>query len=388
MNKLRKTSQTIIYVNFAPYINAGHILDYLLETFSVVMLFSFNFHRLASRQDSSRLSIYKNKKKVFTCPLFQTPTNAELAFILLPIRSFIIFLQLFFHTLRLKNKFGPYDVYFTVNAFTAWSGNVIRNFHIVKRTIFWVWDYYPPIHKDPIVRFMRWLYWLFDKPATIQSNKIVFLNQRLIHLRKKIDVLPTYAKYPVVPIGTKLYVASRKINKNHISLAFLGVLKKSQGLDLLFDAGKIIFLSFPNIQLHIVGGGPDELYFKQRAAQSNIRVIFHGYVSKDARVNSILSKCHIGIATYIPDPGNVSYYSDPSKIKRYLSCGMPIITTDVFDFSREIETSGSGIVIPYNADRFVEAVMHLINSYAAYANSARELGKKYEYQKIYPLLFS
>ena len=112
MRQTKSFKDSIIYVNFSPYENTGKILDYLTASFQTVLLFSFNFHRLSKKQEPSTLFIYKYGKIIEKKSLFQTPTNVSLAFILLPIRSIVIFLQLFWHTLFLKNKYGPFYLFF------------------------------------------------------------------------------------------------------------------------------------------------------------------------------------------------------------------------------------------------------------------------------------
>ncbi|MFA6446262.1 MAG: glycosyltransferase [Candidatus Paceibacterota bacterium] len=378
----------IIYVNFAPYENAGNILDYLLDHFSTVFSFTFNFHKISANQPQSKLSVYKKKQIVYECRLFQTPTNASVAFILLPIRSLVIFAQLLFHLVRLKDRFGPYSIYFTVNAFTAWAGNILRSLGLVQKTIFWVWDYYPPIHKDNIVRFMRFLYWQFDIPATKQSDHIVFLNKRLGDLRKKLGILPTNISYPVVGIGTNPIQKIQQKTTQPVKLVFIGVLKKSQGLDLVYKSADLLTKKYPNITLHIIGGGPDETHYRSLASSSSIKSIFHGYVQNNSHVNAILKSCHIGIAPYIPDKENIIYYTDPSKIKRYLEVGLPVITTNVFDFSKEISRKHAGIVIPYRSNEFVYAINQLIQKYPYYQKQALLLAQQYRYKKYYKALFT
>ncbi len=380
-----RSKKTIIYINFAPYENTGNILDYILARFQTVLVFSFNFHLLGVRQGPSALRIYRKGEIVKHFRLFQTPAPARTAFLLLPIRSLTIFLQIIFHAVRLRREFGPYDVYFTVNAFTAWSGNILKQLRIVKKTIFWVWDYYPPIDKSKIVMFMRWMYWQFDKLAS-HSDSLIFLNHRLEKLRKKIHVLPVTNHYPIVSIGTKI-IHTRK--KASFSLLFIGVLKQSQGLDLVLSNTQKLFSTFPTISLHIIGSGPDEEYFKQLAQKSEIPVYFHGLLdvfSADAK--HIIKKTSIGVAPYKPERGNVSYFGDPSKIKNYIGYGLPVITTNVFEFAKEIKKTKSGIVIPYNISSFIRALKKINAEYTEYALNSNRLSKKYDYRIHYNSLFS
>lgn len=382
------SGKTIVYVNFSPYENAGNILDYLKSEFSRIILFSFNFHRLSETQEPSILSVYSGGKITYKTRLFQTPTSPATAFVLLPVRSLVIFLQLIFHLRRLTKRFGPFDVFFTVNAFTAWCGIFLKSLGYVGKTVFWVWDYYPPVHQNFIVNTMRYIYWRFDLYSTYHSDRIIFLNQRLIQYRKNIGVLDAGKNYRVVPIGTKPR-QQKPIYKsvNQPVLTFFGVLKKSQGLDLVFDSAGLLMRIIPNLRIDVIGEGPDSKYFKKRAALSGLRVIFHGYIRDDRGVDRIIAGSDIGIATYIYNEANVSYYSDPSKIKRYIGCGVPVITTDVFTFSAEIRTAKAGIVIQYDTKDFVNAVKLILKHKPEYAGNALVLSRKYRYRTVYKGLF-
>jgi glycosyltransferase involved in cell wall biosynthesis len=308
-----------------------------------------------------------------------------LAFFLLPIRSIIIFAQIVYHTARLKKKFGPFHIFFTVNAFTAWTGLVLKRFRLVNKTIFWVWDYYPPIHKSKMITFMRWMYWLFDRPASIQADKTVFLSNTMYRMRKNMGILPQNGSM-VVGIGTNP-IQALKTKKNPLSLIFIGVIKKSQGLDIVFDSANKLNKIFPNISLTIIGGGPDEEYFRKRAKKTKLDIHFLGYLKSTKKMRDLISDCHIGIAPYIPERGNVSYYGDPSKIKEYLSCGLPVITTNVFDFSSEIAVANAGILIDYNEASFINGIKTINNNYRFYQHNANKLGKKYIYSTLYKKIF-
>ena len=334
------------------------------------------------------LIIYKKGKIVYQTRLFQTFVYPPLAFLLLPLRSLVIFLQILFHTYRLNSLYGPFDIYFTVNAFIAWTGIILRNLGLVKKTVFWVWDYYPPIDKNKIVMFMRWLYWQFDKPASQKADSVVFLNHNLLKLRKRLGILPSRKHYEIVEIGTNPVVKHTKKNtKKKVRIVFLGVLKKIQGLDLFFDAASLIYRKHPNISLDIIGGGPDEVYFQKRAHTIPIPVTFHGYIADESCVDRIISKCHIGIAPYKPDKSNCMYFTDPSKIKRYIGLGLPVITTNVFEFSKKIDTYHAGFVIPYTPQALSNAIDISIKNYSKLAKQAYSLSRQYYYASLYEKLF-
>lgn len=377
---------SVIYVNYSPYENSGKTLDFLHESFRDVFLFSIGFYYLGKHQKTNKLSIFKNGKVQKEIYLYHMPVPNHLVFLLLPVRSLVNFLQVAWHSYLIRRKFGKIGVYFSVNAFTAWIGLILKRVSVVEKTVFWVWDYYPFIHKSKLVTIMRWIYWQFDKIATL-SDRVVYLNHRLVNVRKKAGVIPKNAKYSIVPIGTYTVKVKRRRRNDDIKLGFIGVLKKSQGLDMIFDAAQLLAKEFPKLKLEIIGSGPDEDYFKARARLSPLTAKFYGWV-EDRVFERVLSNCTIGIAPYVPDESNVSFYGDPGKVKRYISFGLPAIITDVFEFSKDLEKSGAGLVVDYYKPKeLVVAVKKIMSQYAYYSANAVRLNKKFYYRDLYSEMF-
>lgn len=167
----------------------------------------------------------------------------------------------------------------------------------------------------------------------------------------------------------------------------MGVLKKSQGLALLFSSAETIHRLYPTLTIQIIGGGPDEAYYRKLASNCPIPTVFHGYIEDDKDVDKVFNTCHIGIAPYVPDKTNVAYYSDPAKIKRYLEAAIPVITTNVFSFSDDIKKEHAGVVIPYRSAALLTAIRQILENYSYFQKNALSLAKKYNYQSIYPSMF-
>lgn len=377
---------TIIYVNYSPYENAGKILDYLLENFNYVFLYSLKFHDMKKKGRGNLLSIYQKGVLKEEYLLFQLPVPQSLLFITLPIRSMITMIQIIFYSFFLRHRYGNIDVFFSVNAFTSWVGILLKKARIVTKTVFWVWDYYPPIHESRVIILARKIYWYFDKWATTSSDKVVFVNNKLLNLRKNIGIFSKKSNHLVIPLGTEVFNVSLK-DKKQVNFGFIGVIKKSMGLNGVFDNAEQIIRYFPKARFNIVGSGPDEEYFKEKAKKAPLPATFHGYLEEEG-FNNVLKKCSIGIALYQPDPGNASNFGDAGKVKRYLSLGMPVIITDVFEFSKKVEKSKAGIIVRYgNIEDFIKAVRKIMSSYKNYQKNALNLSRRFYYRKLYHEMF-
>lgn len=378
-------SKSIIYVNFAPYDNAGKILDFLKDQFVLIIHFSFDFHKLNNESQSNILRVYSKGILVEEKKLFKLPTPESLLFLTLPFIALLINIQTIFYIVMFRKKYKIFDFYLSVNAFTAWIGNILRSFKVVEKTIFWVWDYYPPKYPDFRIRLARWTYWKFDKLSTKSSSYVIFLNKRLEELRRSIHVLPDKKKYRIVCIGTN---PCKPMTTEDNILGHLGVLKKSQGLDLLFNNIETLTLKIPDLKIQVIGSGPDELYFRKRAKKYT-NVSFLGFIKDDNKVDQIIRSWSLGIATYIPSESNESYWTDPSKIKAYISQSVPVITTNITSFSEEIKKSKAGIVIDYfDPQAFIYGVIDIITNKKKYKKNAYNLAQKYYFRIIYKYLFT
>jgi len=379
----------IVYVNYSPYENQANILDFLTEEYKYVFLFSIGHHNLGKNQKTNKITVYENKKIKKEIHLYYLPTSTRFVFTSIPVRSLLNLFQIVWQCKRLEKEYGMLDIYFTVNGFTAWVGLVLRRLGLVTKTIYWVCDYYPINHKNKMIQTMRWLYWQFEKKTTA-SDVLTFHNNRIVDVWKKNNLLPKDYKPMLIPAATAKNVTHIINKKNHepIRLCFLGVLKKSMGLDYIFDSADLLSKNFPGLVIEIIGPGPDGEYFKERAKGSGVTFNFHGYITEE-EVEKVISESTIGIAPYMPDPSNVSYYADSAKMKKYISLGLPIIATKVHEFSEEVEACKAGVIVKYgDSQQLVDAIKEINANYTSMLKNVMKLSNKYFYKNIYPQMFA
>ncbi|MDP3988038.1 MAG: glycosyltransferase [Candidatus Levybacteria bacterium] len=379
-------SKSVIYVNFVQYDNTGRILDFLKDNFFIVLHFSYDHLRLKRGRQTSYLRIFKKGKLIKEIKLVRLRMPQAFLFPSLPLVAIFMITQTIWYTFRFKRKYKSIDYYLTLNAFNAWIGNVLRFMGLVDKTIFWVGDYFPVIYRDWRIKLARWVYWKFDKPSMQNADKLIFTNRRLANLYKRIKILPKNKKIYVVPIGTK--TRFYKIKRENCIIGFLGMIKESQGLELILDTLPILSKRLPTLKLEIVGSGPEEGRYQKRAEKFKKIIRFYGFIENQDKIHKIVSRWKIGLAPYQPVKSNESYWGDPSKIKVYLSAGVPVLTTNVSYMAGEIKKEKAGIIIAYNKENdYINAIYKILTKIELYRKNALNLSLKYDYKKNYPKIF-
>lgn len=377
----------IIYANFAPYDNAGNILDFLVDNFLFVAHFSFQFHNLSNKTQENVLTIYKKGEQAYHISFFNLRVTESLLFLFLPISGSLFLIQLVWFIFLLRIRGNKFDYFFSVNALTAWFGNLLRSLGVVKETVYWVWDYYPLKATSLQEKIIRFIYWYVDSNSSKNSTKTVFLHPKLREIREEITDNKQMLKKQIVPIGTSMINASNNA-KYPLIVGYLGVIKKTQGIDILLDTFQDLLKKFPKLTIEIIGSGPEEQKLRKRAKVFGRKIKFYGYIESLFIVQTIMTRWSIGVATYLPVPDNPAYFTDPSKIKTYLSASVPVILTDVSPFNEEVTKSKAGVVISYSKDEFIKAVNTILGAQTLFSQNARKLAKKYDYKKIYRQFFT
>ena len=379
-------NSSIIYVNFAQYDNTGRILDYLLENFHIVAHFSFDHLRLKNGRKTNFVRVYVDGKCIHQRKLLSIRTPGPFLFPSLPIVAVLMLLQTIIYSFRLNLRYGKFEYYFTVNAFSAWIGILAQKLFLIRKTVFWVWDYYPLLYPDWRIRLARRIYWWLDKSCMKLSNKIIFTNIKLLKLRQETGHLGPKKKVKIVPIGTEILPIEFKKDERVI-LGFLGMLKENQGIDLIFDSIDLLIKQNPHIKIEIIGSGPEEIRFKKRGEKYAKHISFLGFIEDQDKIIQIIKKWSIGLATYKPVEKNESYWGDPSKIKKYIGAGVPVITTDVSYFSEIIKKHKAGVLIAYTPESLAGGIQTILKNELMYKKSAFKLAKKYNYKTLYPKMF-
>lgn len=335
--------------------------------------------------------VYRNdSRKVYHMPMLNWPWNREggINFLYVALKPRDILADIYFG-LRLRDC---YDYWIGVEALNALAGAVLKRTGIVTRVIYYNLDYGEARFKN---KFLNWIFHTLDRLAARYADVVWNLSpemartrNRLTHNRLK------FAPQLTVPIGTDVERVQRLPFEqiDRYAIVYLGLLSENTGAGLVLEAMPILARTVPEAKLLIIGSGPLESAMRIRAAQLGLSatVKFLGRVS-DAVVEETLRCSAVGIAPYPPDSNSIKKFTDVTKPRMYMVCGLPVIITDVPPVAKEIAQNRAGFVIDYDKEALSTAMVRLLTDeelLKEFRQNAVNLAFKYGWVDIFSRAFS
>jgi glycosyltransferase involved in cell wall biosynthesis len=287
----------------------------------------------------------------------------------------------FYYPLRSRAR---YDLFIGCNCLNAFVGCCLRRLGVVRRVVFYAIDW---TSKRFNSRVLNAFYHAMDRYAARHSDELWSISERIneIRVRQGIDV----NKLKVVPVG----VYHDQI-PDHVPTAddrwrvvFLGALERSKGIELVIDCWPEVVRKWPKAELNVIGRTPKGVTARpyEEILRDLPNVALHGVMSHED-VLSLLPKMGIGLAPYAPIEGSISAYADPSRVKDYLACGLPVVITRVPPIAADIEAARAGYIFEYDRQDFIECLDRVFadsTEYISTAENAHSLGRKFDWNVIF-----
>lgn len=261
----------------------------------------------------------------------------------------------------------------------ALTGMVLKRLGKVRRTVFYCIDFAEQRFQN---RFLNAVYHWVDLTCARSCDETWNLSTRILALREKQGI--SRQKLAYVPVG--VYPLAKRptpMYKNRI--IYFGAVDFYKGVAMAVDAFPRILKQIPNAEMVIMGDGPafDDILRRINGLGIQKSVRLMGRVSYE-QASLVLSQGGIGLAPF--SPAFISPYADPQKVKEYLRFGCPVVITNVPAIHEEIDTHKAGLVIKYDSDELVRAVVTLMSNGAYFEScglNAFEMAKSYNWSAIF-----
>jgi len=280
-----------------------------------------------------------------------------------------------------------YNLFIGVDNLNALTGLILRGFGKVDKVIYYTIDYSPRRFDN---NFLDFIYYKIDALCVKDADAVWNVSPRIAEGRRKIKKINFLKKQRVVPIGIWFDKVKRrafnKIKKHQ--LLFLGHLLEKQGVQIVVDAVPDIIKEIPDFHFLIVGGGEYKRSLRKKVDKMRLGkyVTFTGWIKDRKKLDRLISESALAIAPYNPAKAEFTYYADPTKIKDYLSAGLPIILTEVSHNAKEIEKRKCGIVVDYKKEEIAKAVIELMkdkDKLRIYRENAVKYAKQFDWNKVF-----
>lgn len=263
----------------------------------------------------------------------------------------------------------------------------LRFMGFIKKLIYYSIDFVPQRFPNVI---LNKIYHLMDKSGFKYSDTCWVMTKEQFNKRSVLGINPSNSKpVTIVPIGydTKKIKINPIEKINLFNIVYAGALRESAGPEIAIKTMPLLIKKYPKIKLTVIGSGKDSEKLQKLIKNLKLSkyIDFKGYIANFYELTEILAKTSVGLAPYKPIKESFSYFSDPSKLKLYMCCGLPVITTDMTTMSDLISKTDSGLIINYSEEALADAISYLLDNkkrYQSYKNAAIKLSKQFDINHI------
>ncbi len=220
------------------------------------------------------------------------------------------------------------------------------------------------LHYFPIIP-ENWVFKYAKKESERFCNscdKIIVPTNEMKDLLKKYDI---NKELITIPSGINLYqpeeselinFKKRFMNKSDLNCVFIGRVGLEKNIHFLIDAFAKIKSEIRNVQLTIIGDGPEKKSIEEKVHKLNLQnnVTFTGYLNK----NDVFCAYHIADLMLFP---SVTETQGLTAVESIMS-GTPVIGINKMGLKNVIKNGVSGYLTEENLDEYSETTIQLLKN--------------------------
>lgn len=271
--------------------------------------------------------------------------------------------------------------YIGVDPINSFSGSILKLLGRVQKNIYFTVDFANKRFENRILNFA---YHFLDRFCLFFADEVWSVSSRIVQKRKDQGLKDEKNKF--LPNSPNFFLVPRRIYDGNKNLIIVSHLSKSLNLEPILEALLLLSKKYKDIQLTIIGMGPEYLNFKKLVLSKklNRHVNFLGQMDHE-KVLDTISKSFLGFAIY-SNEHEWNNYGDSMKTREYIACSIPVIINNVPSTSDEISKYNAGLMLSdidieeiYN---FIEKCITNISYYKRLRKNATLLGRLYDKEKI------
>ncbi len=101
----------------------------------------------------------------------------------------------------------------------------------------------------------------------------------------------------------------------------------------------------------------------------------------DDKLAFFLNRAMVGLSPYRPEKKSPKYFCDSSRIRRFLSYGVPVVTTDVAPTHTTLINEHCGFICEWNTESVEEGINYCLENFDELSRNALLAAEKYTYER-------
>ncbi len=271
-------------------------------------------------------------------------------------------------------------IFIGVDPLNAFSGLLAKRLGFVKSYVFYTPDYTNQRFNNNI---MNSIYHFIDFVTAKNANHVWCVSERIAEVRAKQAI--DDSKLHVLPNTPSIRVINgiKSSKPDYRQMVIVGNITKTLNYKLVLES----MVTLPHFKLKIVGGGGFMDGLKAISAKLKLNnVEFCGPKSHKETIR-IMKESGLGLALYSGEY-DTNYYGDSMKIREYLACGLPVITTNVTETANVVLAYKAGEVINLNKESLISSIKKILKNPEKYKQNAKMAAKAYDFDKMISSLLS
>lgn len=223
---------------------------------------------------------------------------------------------------------------------------------------------------------------LISKTVMKNASVVIALSE---DMKRKINDIYTGKNIIILPNGIELEAfkevyARKQYHKTGKTIIFVGTLRPVKGLNYLIKAMSIIHKKSSDVNLLIVGDGPDREKLQTLVQDLNLQdcIFFAGRVSND-KIPEYMAQADIFALPSLSESFGIVNIEA-------MASGLPIVTTNVGGLPEIVKNGENGFVVESkNPEAFAEKILLILNNSELeekISERNREKAKEYSWDKV------
>ena len=201
-------------------------------------------------------------------------------------------------------------------------------------------------------KYLRQLNHLFA-----ETHLLIAVSNFIAERLRKLGAPPE--KIKVLPIGTQIPVGGFASPWEHKTISFLGRLVPKKGVDKLIEAASLLPADLRNVELIIIGDGPERKALQGLANKLAVRATFKGALPRESAL------AHVRNSRMFCSPSVTAADGDseglPMAIQEASALGLPVVSFTHAGIPEAIQHGFSGLLAPEgNVEELAQNITRLL----------------------------